>query len=237
MEVDLQQVQHITGGRAQCQRQNDLQQRLEDDAHRVDAALLQGVRHAVGSREQHQAHGIVDGHHHQQQVGQRAGSFVLLDHHQGGGGCRSGRDGTQRDGRRHGDDVRAGKVQRDEGRVHQRRGDDGLRNAHRDGLAAHALEGTQAELVADDEGDEAQRHLGDDAVAFHSGKAVKAEADAAEAQPPQKERAQQQPGDQIRGDSRKVHRLCKTGHQQACDEREGQTDQHLLHGSLCGNRP
>ena len=48
MEVDLQQVQQVTGGSAQCQRERDLQQRLQHYAHGVDASLLQRVCHAVG---------------------------------------------------------------------------------------------------------------------------------------------------------------------------------------------
>ena len=36
------------------------------------------------------------------------------------------------------------------------------------------LQGAEPELVADDEGDKAQRHLCEDAVALHGGKAAKA---------------------------------------------------------------
>ena len=61
MEVDLQQVQQVTGGSAQRQRERDLQQRLQYYVHGVDASLLQRICHAVGGREQHQTHSIVNG--------------------------------------------------------------------------------------------------------------------------------------------------------------------------------
>ena len=71
----------------------------------------------------------------------------------------------QRDGRGQRDDVRAGKVQGNKGDIHQRGGDHRLRNAHGHGAASHVLQGAEPELVADDEGDKAQRHLCEDAVA------------------------------------------------------------------------
>ena len=69
------------------------------------------------------------------------------------------------------------------------------------------LQGTEPELVADDEGDEAQRHLRDNAVALHGGKAAKAEAETAQSQPPQKEGPQQQAGKQVSGDGGQTHGL------------------------------
>ena len=207
MEVDLQQVQQVTGGSAQRQRECDLQQRLQHHAHGVDAALFQRVCHAVGGREQHQTHGVVNGDHHQQKLCQRAVGLVLLDHHQGGGGCGSGSNRAQRDGRSQRDDVRVGKVQGNKGDIHQRGGDHRLRNAHGHGAASHVLQGAEPELVADDEGDKAQRHLCDNAVAFHGGKAAKAEAETAQPQPTQKEGPQQQAGKQVSGDGGQTHGL------------------------------
>ena len=207
MEVDLQQVQQVTGGSAQCQRERDLQQRLQHHAHGVDAALFQRVCHAVGGREQHQTHGIVNGDHHQQKLGQRAVGLVLLDHHQGSGRGCSGGDRAQRDGRGQRDDVRAGKVQGNKGDIHQRGGDHRLRNAHGHGAASHVLQGAEPELVADDEGDKAQRHLCEDAVALHGNKAAKAKAETAQPQPTQKEGAQQQAGKQVSGDGGQTHGL------------------------------
>ena len=233
VEVDFQQVEQITGGCAQREGEQDLQQRLQNDADRVDAALLQCICHAVGSGEQHQTHGVIDGDHHQQQLCQRTGSLVLLDHHQGGGGSCGRCNGAQRDGRGQRDDVRADEMQHDEGNIHQRRCDDGLRDAHGEGLTAHPLQGAEPEFVADDEGDEAQRHLRDDAVAFHLCQRPEAEAETAQPQPSQKERSQQKPGDEIGRDGRQVDRLGQTGHQQTRDQRKGQTNQHLFHGVGC----
>ena len=207
MEVDLQQVQQVTGGSAQRQRERDLQQRLQHHAHRVDAALLQRICHAVGGREQHQTHGVVNGDHHQQKLGQRAVGLVLLDHHQGSGRGGSGGDGAQRDGRGQRDDVRAGKVQGNKGDIHQRGGDHRLRNAHGHGAASHVLQGAEPELVADDEGDKAQRHLCEDAVALHGSKAAKAKAETAQSQPTQKEGPHQQTGKQVSGDGGQTHGL------------------------------
>ena len=65
---------------------------------------------------------------------------------------------------------------------------------------------------------EAQCHLCDDAVALDLSKAPEAEAPAAQAQPTQKEGAQQKPRHQIRGDSRQTDRFRCTGCQQACNE-------------------
>ena len=207
MEVDLQQVQQVTGGSAQRQRERDLQQRLQHHAHGVDTPLLQRVCHAVGGREQHQTHGVVNSDHHQQKLGQRAVCLILLDHHQGSSGCGSGGDRAQRDGRSQRDGVRAGKVQGNKGDIHQRGGDHRLRNAHGHGAASHVLQGAETELVANDEGDKAQRHLRDNAVALHGGKAVKAEAKTAQPQPPQKEGPQQQTGKQISGNGGQTHGL------------------------------
>ena len=151
MEVDLQLVEHKTGQRTQTQREDDLHQRLHDDAERVDAALLQRVRHAERGREEDEADGVVDGDHHQQQMGQRAVGLVLLDDHQGRGRGRGRCDRTQRDGRGHGDDIRAEQVQDDQCEIHQRGGDDGLQDADRDGLPAHVFQRGQTKFVADDE--------------------------------------------------------------------------------------
>lgn len=126
--------------------------------------------------------------------------MVLFDDHQGGGGGRSGCNGAQRDGGGHGDDVRAEKVQDDQCHIREAGGHHGLQDAHRDGLFAHALKGRQAEFVADDKGDKAQRHLRDDAVALDLYDAPEADAPAAQAKLAQKEGPQQQTRHQIGGD-------------------------------------
>ena len=69
------------------------------------------------------------------------------------------------------------------------------------------LQGAEPELVADDEGDKAQRHLCEDAVALHGGKAAKAKAETAQPQPTQKEGTQQQTGKQVSGDGGQTHGL------------------------------
>ena len=51
----------------------------------------------------------------------------------------------------------------------------------------------------------------------------------AQAQPTQKEGAQQKPRHQIRGDSRQTDRFRYTGCQQACNERKRHADEQLLH--------
>ena len=98
-------------------------------------------------------------------------------------------------------------MQGNKGDIHQRGGDHRLRNAHSHGAATHVLQGAETELVADDEGDEAQRHLCEDPVALHGGKAAKTEAETAQAQPPQKEGPQQQTGKQVSGDGGQTHGL------------------------------
>ena len=225
MEVDLQLVEHETGQRAQTQREDDLHQRLHDDAEGVDAALLQRVRHAEGGREEDEADGVVDGDDHQQQVGQRAVGLVLLDDHQGRGRGRGRCDRTQRDGRGHGDDIRAEQVQDDQREIHQCGGDDGLQDADRDGLPAHAFQCAQPKFVADDEGNKAQRHLGDEAVALHLSQAPEADAPAAQAETPQKEGPQQQACRQIRRHGGQVGDLGQPGHQKPRDQCKGQTDE------------
>ena len=70
-----------------------------------------------------------------------------------------------------------------QGHVHQGGGDHRLGNAHGNGLLAHAPQGAEPELVADDKGDKAQCHLGDYAVALHLLQGAKADAQAAEAGP------------------------------------------------------
>ena len=69
------------------------------------------------------------------------------------------------------------------------------------------LQGAEPELVANDEGNEAQRHLRDNTVALHGGKAGKAEAETAQPQPTQKEGTQQQAGEQVSGDGGQTHGL------------------------------
>ena len=96
-------------------------------------------------------------------------------------------------------------MQGNKGDIHQCGGDHRLRNAHSHGAATHVLQGAEPELVADDEGDKAQRHLCEDAVALHGNKAAKAET--AQPQPPQKEGPQQQTGKQVSGDGGQTHGL------------------------------
>ena len=98
-------------------------------------------------------------------------------------------------------------MQDNKGDIHQRGGDHRLRNAHGHGAASHVLQGAEPELVADDEGDKAQRHLCEDAVALHGGKAAKAKAETAQPQPTQKEGTQQQAGKQVSGDGGQTHGL------------------------------
>ena len=74
-------------------------------------------------------------------------------------------------------------MQQDQRRIHQCCGDDSLCDAHRNGLPTHPFEGAEPELVADDKGNEAQRHLCEDAVAFHLSKAAKAKAQPAQDTP------------------------------------------------------
>ena len=229
VEVDLQQVQQITGNGTQQQRQQDLHEGLHRHAEQVHVALLQGVGHPVGGREQHQAHGVINGYHHQQQVGQGALGLILLYHHEGGCRGRGRSNGTQGNGRCQRQHLGEQQVHPHQGHVHQGSGDHRLGNAYGNGLLTHAPQGAESEFIADDKGDKAQRHLRDHAVALHLLQGAKADAQAAEAQPPQHKGAQQQPGHQIGCDRRKVHRLRQTGHQQARDQCDGQADKHLFH--------
>ena len=192
-------------------------------------ALLQGIGHPVGGREQHQAHSVVNGYHHQQQVGQGALGLILLDHHQGGSRGRGCGNGAQGNSGRQGQHLGEQQMHSHQGHVHQGGGDHRLGDAHGNGLLAHAPQGAEPELVADDKGDKAQCHLGDYAVALHLLQGAKADAQAAEAQPPQHKGAQQQPGHQIGRDRRKIYRLGQTGHEQACDQSDRQADKHLFH--------
>ena len=229
MEVDLQQVQQVTGNGTQQQGQQDLHERLHYHAEQVHVALLQGIGHTIGGREQHQAHSVVNGDHHQQQVGQGALGLILLYHHQGGSRGRGCGNGTQGNSGRQGQHLGEQQMHPHQGHVHQGGGDHRLGNAHGNGLLAHAPQGAEPELVADDKGDKAQSHLGDYAVALHLLQGAKADAQAAKAQPPQHKGAQQQPGHQIGRDRRKIYRLGQTGHEQACDQSDRQADKHLFH--------
>lgn len=100
------------------------------------------------------------------------------------------------------------------------------------GLFAHALKSRETELVADDEGDEAQRYLGDKGQAVHLLEGAEADAKITQAQTPQKERPQQQARQQIRCDRRQMDRLCEARHQKTCDERCGKADEKLFHAIL-----
>ena len=220
VEVFFQSVEGKARHSAQTQGEENLADRLHQDADHVDVAFFQGVGDAEGDREEHQAHGVVDGHHHQEQVGQGAVGLVLLDHHQGCRGSGSRRDGAQGDGRGRRDHVRPDKVEGQQGGVHHQGGDDRLQNADGDGLAAHALELAEPELVADHKGDEAQRHLGDDVERLDLLEGGKA--DEGQPQPPDQEGPQQQARHQIGGDGGQVNELDGAGHQKSRDQADGQ---------------
>ena len=114
-------------------------------------------------------------------------------------------------------------MQRHQGNVHQHGGRHRLEDTHDDGLFAHALELLQAELIADGEGDEAQRHLRNNIQTGHHLWGV--EANPSDIQRPQQVWSKQQARHQVGSDGGQVQFLCQTGHQQATYQTDRQLDQ------------
>ena len=97
--------------------------------------------------------------------------------------------------------------------IHEEGGNQRLEHGDDHRLAAHLLQGRQAELIAHGEGDEAQRHVADDIHLLDL--AEGGEAQAINAQAAQAERADQDTGHQVGGDGRQIQLLGNTGHHQA----------------------
>ena len=116
-------------------------------------------------------------------------------------------------------------MQDDQGDVHEHRGDDRLQNADGDGFRTGGLQLAQAELVADGEGNEAQRGLGDDLQTLHLFGGVKA----GNPQRADEEGAQQQTRHQIGGDGRQLDQLGHTGEHQSAHQRDGKRNQGNFH--------
>ena len=230
MKIPLAPVQHKACGQAQQHREQNFHHRLHHHGQHTDGAAFQRHGHAKGGRKQHQTHRVVDGHHHEQQPGERAVRFVLAHHHQRGGGGGGCCDGAQRDGGGHRQRLRRGKMQRHQHQVHHHRGEHRLHDAHRHRLFAHGFQVMDAELVADGEGDESQRHIRNDVEKLHLFQTVEAQPHHAE--PPHAERPQQQSGDQIRRDGGQIHQLGQPVHHQPGNEGNGHTKQLFLHTTL-----
>ncbi len=116
-------------------------------------------------------------------------------------------------------------MQGHQGHVHQCGGKHRLGNADGDGLPAHVLELLQAELVADGEGDKAQRHLAEEIQRRHLLRGT--EAHARQVQHTDTVGAQQQAGHQIRSHGGQVQLFGHTAHQQAAHQTDGQFNQNF----------
>ncbi len=108
---------------------------------------------------------------------------------------------------------------------HQHHGHQGLQHTDDGGLPAGLLQLGQAELVADGEGDEAQRHVVEQGKRLDL--AHRGEAQAGDTQPAQAVRADEDARDQITGDGRHLQRLDKARNQQARAQRDGNGKQRL----------
>ena len=109
-------------------------------------------------------------------------------------------------------------MQHNQRNIHGQRRHQSLHDAHDHGLTARLLQRREAELIADGEGDEAQRHIGQQAQLLHllhGCKAQKAHAQPAEAVGPD-----QHARDQIGRDRRQAEALDDAGHQKADDDRK-----------------
>ena len=172
--LDLRQAQ--ARQRAEEQRAEDLEDRVDDDGVDVHDPARESARDAEGHGEDDQTHRVVERDDRQQQVGELSLGLVLAHDHQRGGGRGGGRDRAERDGGRDGEGLREQEVQPQQRRVHDERRDESLQDADHQRLSAGLAQLGEAELVADGEGDEAQRHVRDRAERLELVKAGKAQA-------------------------------------------------------------
>ena len=219
---------------AQTQGGNHLHNGVHQHADHIHAALLQGAGDAEGNSEDHQAHHVVQGDDGQQRAGQGAVRLVLLDDHQRGGRGSGGGDGAQGQHGGEGQLIGHEQMQAVEGHIHEEGGDQRLEHGDDHRLAAHLLQGGEAELIAHGEGDEAQRHVADDVHLLDL--AEGGEAQALNAQTAQAEGADQDAGHQIGGDGGQIQLLGDTGHHQTREQcnRKGKQQFHIF--DLLGQR-
>ena len=143
------------------------------------------------------------------------------------GGCRG--NGAERDGDRQRQDIRHDEVQGDQRDIHKQCRDAGLHDADDRGLLPGLLQGGQPELMADGEGDEAQRHVGDHRQGIDLLKSV--ESEAGDAQPSQDAGADQHAGHQVGSNVRQMKFVKQAGHQQS-REQSNRNQQQGLHKGI-----
>ena len=182
---------------------------------------------AEGHREQQQAHRIVNGHHQHQQTGQGAIGFILPHHHQGSRRCRGRSNGTQGNGAGKGDHLGEYQVLADQHQIHQNRSQHSLADADGNGGATHSFQLLEPELIADGEGNKAQRRLGKDVHALHLLQRI--EAQAGDLQSTQNKGTQQQACHQIGSYCRQMQQLGNAGKHQASHQCCCHTNQKRFH--------
>ena len=188
--------QHPAAERAERERADDLDERVDDDGDHVERAGIERLRNAERHREHHQTDRVVQRDDRQQQVDQRALGLILPDDHQRGGRGRRRGDGAEGDGLRDGELAARRERDGDERDIDQEGGGQRLQNADDERLLAGMLELRHAELAADGERDEAQRDLRDQRQAVHI--LLRREAKPLDAEKTQAVRADEHARDQIR---------------------------------------
>lgn len=208
--------EHEAQHQAQQQRAEDFQNGIEEDAHHTERPADHGLRRAEGNRKHNQTHGVIQRNHWQQHIGHRAFGLILIDDHHGGGGSGSCGHSAQHQAGGYRQPVAQDKMQRQQRQIDAQAGGQRLQNGHHGGLLSGLPQRGQAELVANGEGDEAQRHVADQAQAGHLLKG--GEADPGNMEQAQTVRPDQNTGHQVRSHRRQVPffnaaRGQQTGHQ------------------------
>ena len=153
--------EHPAADRAQSQRADDLQKRVDHDRNEVKRVRVERLCNAEGDGEHDQAHRVVQCDDRQQQVHQRALGLVLPDDHQGS--CRSRRCGNcaEGDGLGNGQLAVCKENDRDQRDIHKERRGQRLQNADDKRLLAGFFEVGKTELAADRKRDKAERDVRD----------------------------------------------------------------------------
>lgn len=97
MEVLLEEIEEQPQQRAEYERENDLDDGVDDDRNDVHGAVFDRAGDSERHGEEYQANRVVQSDDRQKQIDQRAFRLVLTDDHQRCGGRRCGCDRSERD--------------------------------------------------------------------------------------------------------------------------------------------
>lgn len=223
IEIFFQTGQDKAHNRTQDQGSQYFNQWFYQNGNDADRTAHQGSGNTGGNREDNQSDGVIQSDDRQQDGGERTFGFVLFYNHQGS--CRSGSgcDGAKHDGHWNGDDIRHQEVKHHHYNIHQKGSHKSLYEGNNSSLETDAFQLREPELVTDIKGDEAQSHITEYREGFYMFGAYKAQTGDLELS--QYIRADQNTGDQVSGDGRKLQFFRHTGQQKARNCGDAQTKQ------------